>query len=197
MTAGETSPTDVVARLADHFDEDGLPYALGGALALGAWGVPRTTSDVDISVFVREEALDGLLDSIERSGAMVERAEAHRTVARTGLFVAYFGRTRIDLFIAHHPWHAEMQHRRVSLPTPDGKPRWFLSVEDTVLAKLLYARPKDIQDLERLFAVQAGRIDLAYLRYWLPRMVPTGDARLSLLEDLARRLAAEPGAAGP
>ena len=188
MSEAGTSPTDVVSRLADRFDEDGLPYAVGGALALGAWGVPRTTSDVDVSVFVSEAELDGLLDSVERAGAMVERAEAHRTVARTGFFVAYFGRTRIDLFITHHPWHAEMQRRRVSLPTPDGHPRWFLSAEDTALAKLLYARPKDVQDLERLFAVQAGRIDLAYLHQWLPRMVPPGDARLQLLEDLARRL---------
>lgn len=187
MTAIEPAPTEVAVRLADRFDEDGLPYALGGALALGAWGVPRTTSDVDVSVFVNERELDRLIDSLERAGAVVERAEARCSVARAGFFVAFFGRTRIDLFIAHHPWHAEMQRRRVSLPTPDGRPRWFLSLEDTVLAKLLYARPKDVQDLERLFAVQAGRIDLAYLRQWLPRMVPAGDARLGLLEDLARR----------
>jgi len=189
VTAPEAAPTEVAARLAERFDEDGLPYALGGALALGAWGVPRTTSDVDMSVFVSEGEIDGLLDSVERAGAMVERSEACRSVARTGFFVAIFGRTRIDLFVAHHPWHVEMQQRRVSLPTPDGRPLWFLSVEDMALAKLLYARPKAVQDLERLFVVQAGRMDLAYLRYWLPRMVPAGDARLQLLEDLVRRLA--------
>ena len=192
MTTLEAAPTEVVGRLADRFDEDGLPYAMGDALALGAWGVPRTTTDVDVSVFVSERELNRLLDSVERAGAVVDRAKAHRSVARAGLFVAFFGRTRIDLFIAHHPWHAEMQRRRVSLPTPDGQPRWFLSLEDTALARLLYARPKDVLDLERLFAVQAGHIDLAYLRQWLPRMVPAGDARLGLLEDLARRRAAEP-----
>jgi hypothetical protein len=58
---------------------------------------------------------------------------------------------------------------------------------------LLYARPKDTQDLERLFAVQAGRIDLSYLRRWLPKMVQPGDARLRLLEDLAQRFPPEPG----
>jgi hypothetical protein len=197
VTAPEAGPTEVLGRLADRFDEDSLPYAIGGALALGAWGVPRTTSDVDVSVFVSESELDRLLDSLERAGAMVEREEAHRTVARTGLFVAFFARTRIDLFIAHHPWHAEMQRRRVSLPTPDGQPRWFLSLEDTALAKLLYARPKDVQDLDRLFAVQAGRIDLVYLRQWLPRMVPAGDTRLQLLDELVRKLAFEPGSTAP
>jgi len=48
------SPVDVAGHLADRFDEDGLPYAFGGAMALGAWGVPRTTSDVDVAVFVPE-----------------------------------------------------------------------------------------------------------------------------------------------
>jgi len=58
------------------------------------WGVPRTTSDVDVSVFVGERELDRLLDSVERAGALVERAEAPRLVARTGFFVAFFGRMR-------------------------------------------------------------------------------------------------------
>jgi len=88
MTATESAPTEVAARLADRFDEDGLAYALGGALALGAWGVPRTTTDVDIAVFVAEPELDKLLDSIERAGAMVDRAEAGRSVAKTGFLVA-------------------------------------------------------------------------------------------------------------
>ena len=79
MTTTESAPTEVAARLADRFDEDGLPYAFGGALALGAWGVPRTTTDVDIPVFVAEPELDRLLDSIERSGAMVDRSAARRS----------------------------------------------------------------------------------------------------------------------
>jgi len=187
MTAFAAGPTEVAGRLADRLDEDGLPYALGGALALGAWGVPRTTSDVDLSVFVGEEELDRLLDSLERTGVMVERDEARRSVTRTGLLVAHFGRTRIDIFIAHHPWHADMERRRVALCTPEGKTRWFLSAEDTALAKLLYARPKDVQDLERLFLVQAGRLDLQYLRTWLLRMVPSEDTRLGLLDRLAAR----------
>jgi hypothetical protein len=185
--AQDAAPTEIAARLADRFDEDGLPYAFGGALALGAWGVPRSTSDVDVSVFASEESLDCVLDSVERAGAMVDRADARSRVARAGFFIAELGRTRIDLFIAHHPWHAEMQRRRVALPTPDGRPRWFLSLEDIALAKLLFARPKDTQDLERLFAVQEGRIDLPYLRHWLSRMVPVADPRLRLLEELVRR----------
>jgi hypothetical protein len=182
-----STPTEVAGRLADRFDEDTLPYAIGGALALGVWGVPRMTSDVDIAVFAGEGELDRVLEAVERAGAMVDRDEARRAVTRAGFFVAHLGRTRLDVFMAHHPWHAEMQKRRVSLATPEGRARWFLSAEDTALAKLIYARPKDIEDLQRLFKVQAGRLDLEYLRKWLPLIVPAGDVRLGLFEDLIRR----------
>ncbi len=90
--------------------------------------------------------------------------------------------------MSHPPWHAEMHKRRVSLATPEGRARWFLSAEDTALAKLIYARPKDIEDLRRLFTIQAGRLDLEYLRRWLPLIVPAGDTRLGLFENLIGRL---------
>lgn len=181
------APTEVAGRLADRFDEDNLPYAIGGALALGVWGVPRMTSDVDIAVFASEGEVDRVFEAVERAGAILDRNEARRAVARAGFFVAQWGRTRLDVFLAHHPWHAEMQKRRVSLISPEGRARWFLSAEDTALAKLIYARPKDVEDLQRLFTVQAGRLNLEYLRRWLPLIVPAGDTRLALFEDLVRR----------
>ena len=121
------TPADVASHIANRFHEDGLPYSFGGALALGAWGVPRTTSDVNVSVFVSENHLDRALESIERCGAIIDRAEATRTIGRTGMFVANLAGTRLDVFIAHHPVHADMERRRIALETLDGKHRWFLS----------------------------------------------------------------------
>jgi hypothetical protein len=184
------TPADLASHLADRFDEDQLPYAFGGALCLGAWGVPRTTSDVDVAVFVSEADLGRALDSVERAGALVDRGEAARTVARTGMFFARLAGTRVDVFIAHHPLHGDMERRRTLLTTPDGKRRWFLSVEDLVVTKLIYGRPKDISDLDRLFAVQSGKLDVGYVRGWLERIVPASDARHGALESLVQRFGA-------
>ncbi|HEY3353329.1 MAG TPA: hypothetical protein VGQ83_08785 [Polyangia bacterium] len=185
----EASAAEAALRLAACFDDDGLPYALGGALALGAWGVPRATADVDVAVFVGEAALDRLFDALERAGVLFARDEARRSAARFGAIWARLGRTGVDVFIAHHPLHREMERRRVELPTPDGRSLWFLSAEDVAVTKLIYGRPKDVLDLERLFAVQQGRLDLAYVSLWLARIVPPEDPRLALLEDLRRRFA--------
>lgn len=183
----EPTPVDIAAHLADRFEEDRLAYAFGGAMALGAWGVPRTTSDVDVAVFVGEHDLPRVLDAVERAGAMVDRAEAGRTVARTGMFFGLLAGIRLDVFLAHHPMHADMERRRVALKTLDGTSRWFLSAEDVVLTKLIYGRAKDVADLQRLFAVRGDDLDVGYVSGWLAKIVPPGDRRLALLNELRRR----------
>jgi hypothetical protein len=106
------SPLEVARWLGDRFDEDSLPYALGGALALAAWAGPRQTVGVDVAVFVGEDELHRVLGAVERAGAVVHREEAERRVAAPGMFIAQLGSTRIDVFLATHPVHQEMGRRR-------------------------------------------------------------------------------------
>jgi hypothetical protein len=112
----------VARRIAARLDEDGLPYGIGGALALGAWGAVRATKDVDMTIFAREDELARVFDVLERAGIMIDRTGAARDVSRIGMFKG-----------------------------------------------------------------QAGRI--IYVRGWLTKMVPAGDRRLALLDDLERRAA--------
>lgn len=179
------SPLEVARWLSERFDEDALPYALGGAIALAAWSVPRQTVDVDVAVFVGDEDLPRVLDAVERAGALVDRDDAVRRVAAAGLFLCRIGATRVDVFLAVHPLHREMGRRRRRI-TVDGHPLWFLSAEDVAILKLIYARPKDLVDLERLFAARPD-LDRAYIESWLGRIVPRSDRRLDILADLARR----------
>jgi len=57
--------------------------------------------------------------------------------------------------------------------------------ENLCVMKLLYGRTKDIADLERMFSVLT--LDVAYVRTWLAKMVPDGDRRWTLLDELERR----------
>ena len=43
---------DLVVQIARLLDQLGIPYAVGGALALAAHGVPRATYDVDMNIGV-------------------------------------------------------------------------------------------------------------------------------------------------
>lgn len=180
-------PAAVAAAVTDQLEGEGIPYAIGGALALGAHGFPRSTADVDLSVFVPEDQLDRLFDALERAGCMFERAAARRAIERIALFTVRRGHVLVDVFVSFHPHHHEALARRVALPCPDGRERWFLSPEDLAVHKLALARPKDVLDLERLFAARGSDLDVAYVRRWIEAITPEGDSRRATLDDLVSR----------
>ena len=182
---------EVAEHIAARLDEAGLAYAIGGALALTAFAIPRDTKDVDLSIFVPERSLDSAIDALERAGVMIDRAEASRSVSRIAMFTGRHGRTNVDVFISEHPHARAMEARRVQFLGPSGNPLWFVSVEDLVVLKLLYARAKDTGDLERLFAAYPD-LDVTYVRRWLTTIAPAGDRRFATLDDLERRFLARP-----
>jgi hypothetical protein len=184
-----TDAASVAVWLVDRLTEDGIEYAIGGALALGAHGAPRMTRDVDLSVFVPEPEIDRLFAALERAGCLFRRDDARRDVERLALFRVRLGRVDVDLFVAFHPHHHEALGRRASLPGPDGRRRWFLSAEDLVIHKLALFRGKDRLDLEALFAVKGPRLDLAYVRRWIGALTEAGDPRREELERLAQKFA--------
>jgi hypothetical protein len=178
----------VAKRIAERLDEDGLPYGIGGALALGAWGAIRATKDVDMTIFVHEDELSRAFDALEWAGVMIDRANAMRDVSRIGMFKGRAGRIIVDIFITGHPQYEEMKRRCVVIEDSAGGRLSFISAEDLCIHKLLYGREKDLVDLERLIA-RNRHMDLAYVRGWLTKMVPAGDRRFAVLDDLERRFA--------
>lgn len=187
MTAEWTDPPAVAARLAGRFEEEGIDYAIGGALALGAFGIPRMTDDADFAVFVTEAELDRLFDALERAGCLFDRARARAEVGRISLFGGRCGRVGVDFFVSFHPHDHEALARRVRLPGADGRDHWFLSAEDLAIHKLALLRAKDLADLERLFAARGPELDLAYIRRWIRAIAGEQDPRWAALEELARR----------
>jgi hypothetical protein len=192
MTPARTDPATVGSWLGDRLAEENIPYAIGGAVALAAHGIPRNTADVDLSVFVPEDELDRLFDALERAGCLFERAHALAMARKINLFTVRNGHVNADLFVAFHPHHHEALARRVELRCPDGRARWFQSAEDLVIHKLALARPKDFMDLELLFAARGASLDLTYVRRWVSAIVGAADSRLGQLEALERRFVTKP-----
>lgn len=176
---------ELSAHIGACLEEDGLDYAIGGALALTAWAIPRDTKDVDLSVFAPAGELVRMFDSLERAGVMVDRADAVRSVGRIGMFTGRSGRTLVDVFVGDHPHFHAMRDRRKQLAYPSGQLCWFVSAEDLCVLKLLYGRTKDTADLERMLAVLPD-LDVDYVREWLA-VLPDAQRKHAELESLIRR----------
>jgi hypothetical protein len=173
--------------LAQALDEAGIPNALGGAIALAAWGIPRATVDVDINVFVEDEAMDRLFDvlesvlqtSVNRQQAMHEHRENGLIVLRSS------GGLRVDVFTPsiEFSWEAAHTKQRQRILGADV---WVLAPEALAVFKLMFFRSKDIADLERLVATQGQAMDLPLVRQRMADMMGEDDPRVTKWDELVR-----------
>lgn len=173
----------VGARLAKALDAAHIPYAIGGAIALGIWADPRGTYDVDINLFIDHAGLDSALDVLAAAGVELDRTAAHQADAAGDVIVGRYAGMRIDLFTPSIPfaWEAARTARRVDSPLGAVN---FLSAEAMAIFKLLFFRPKDRVDLEKLIRVQGPDLDAAYVRRWVADMMGEDDERVVAWDEM-------------
>jgi len=171
--------------IAQALELEGIPYALGGALALGAHGVPRGTLDVDVNVFVGDDQLPRVVARLQSLGVEIDLEAARARVTRDGMFVGSWAGMRIDVFTPSIPFSHEAGKTRVLLTDPSGRSVWFLSAEAIAVFKLLFHRPKDVADLERMSAVQGPALQRDYVRGWIVDMLGPDDERVKTWDRIA------------
>jgi hypothetical protein len=172
-------------RIAAALETAGIPHALGGALALGAHGVPRGTLDVDLNVFVTPDTYPVVLATLRGIGVEFDEAASIARAEREGIMVGRWAGMRVDVFVPSIPFSDEAGRTRVHLSDGTGGTVAFLSVEALTLFKLLFFRSKDLADIERLVSVRGTRFDRAYVRRWLIEMMGENDARVRAWDTIA------------
>lgn len=142
------------------------PYCLVGALAVNAWGLVRTTQDIDLLVLSQEparaELIDALLaDGFQRDVAWSERNPFAKDVVLRLTHPSYPG-LPLDLSFAVDPHTQSALTRRQLLNLLDVS-LWVCSPEDVILLKLKASRPHDFEDALGIVKNPHLRLDLAYL----------------------------------
>jgi hypothetical protein len=174
---------DAAFRIARCFEQRSIPYAIGGALAYGQYGIPRATHDVDFNVFVADARLKEVVEALQSAGVQADPVRAAADSADQGLFVCHLGSMRIDIFTPSIDFSWEASRTRVQIAFGTEK-FWFLSAEALTVFKLLFFRSKDIADLERLIAVRGAKLDAGYVRSWLVKIMGPDDPRTTTWDRL-------------
>ncbi len=78
MSAPDPAPNAAaVARaLAERLDAHAQDYALGGAIALGYWGPPRSTVDVDVTLYLPPDRPSECVRLLQKIGCEVAATKA-------------------------------------------------------------------------------------------------------------------------
>jgi hypothetical protein len=176
-------PIDVARHLAAALDEQGVEYALGGALALGYWGTPRSTLDVDLTLFLDTDLPGLCIHSLQQAGCDVAVADSTRMIREHGFFRADYAAFRVDVFLPIAPFYelARQRRRRFDL---DGQPVMIWDAETLAVFKMMFFRDKDLVDVKQMLRTQGGRLDRAWVRKQLEETFGRRDPRVTRWDEL-------------
>jgi hypothetical protein len=155
-----------IERLLKSFERHRVFYAFTGALAASFYGVPRTTVDVDVVVYVYgEKAKVRLVEALREAGLKAELAAIDKAL-RSGYHIATFIDTEtpysVDIILSKEKF-------RRKAGAVGGLKAYFQTPEDLVLAKLRMIRAtmreraqKDVEDVKAI--LKFARVDLEAVR---------------------------------
>ena len=175
-----TTLVERVVSVCDSLDRAGVPWALGGALALAyATEEPRGTRDIDVNVFVAATSAAEVFTALP---AGVEHSAIDVSVAlRDGQVRLWWEGTPIDVFFAVEQFHLDVGSRCRTVPF-GGRLIRVLSAEDLAVFKAMFDRGKDWVDIATM--VESHGIDLEVAADRL-RALLGDDPRVERLRALA------------
>jgi hypothetical protein len=160
-----------------------IDHVFVGALAVSAFGVPRTTADVDVIVGYRERDVLKVAEAFRREGFLVSvedlrdaviegsHCTVHDTRSRFHVDLAPAVRTRAKDAIRHS---IRVRWRGMVLPIADP--------EHTIVMKLVYGSDQDLEDALGIFVRQRKRLRTRRIREFARRQ-----GVLEALRELERK----------
>ncbi len=176
---------DVARQLAAALEERGQSYALGGAIALGYWGMPRGTIDVDLTLFLSAERPGECIRLLQEIGCEVAATEAARMIGDHGFCRGKYSGFRIDVFLPINRFYdvARRRRRRVDL---EGQPVMVWDAESLVVFKMMFFREKDLVDIRQILRTQGSALDDSWVEAQLTEMFGRRDPRVARWQELCR-----------
>lgn len=163
----------------DALEAADVKYLIGGAVALAAWGEPRTTRDLDLVIELPLASMLALSQELEKRDMLVPvetmvdlmiEARADLPISAIHMFSGY----KAEFFLlkpADEFRQACLQRRRlVDLGPPLGQV-YVHSPEDLILNKLRYfqisQQPKHVRDIASIILNLDQELDDGYIDHWI------------------------------
>lgn len=147
--------------LTAHLEERKLPYMVIGGVANLAWGMPRSTFDIDVTVWAPAGAEPALISAFAAAFTALP-AEPEKFALETRVLPLEVEGFRVDLILGQLPYE-EQAIRRARLVDMEGVEVRICAPEDLIVHKILSERPRDLEDVRGIVRAQGKALDRAYL----------------------------------
>ena len=164
----------------------GVQYMLTGSMASNAWGIPRTTHDLDFVIQLPPSQIPALVKAFEDPDYFLDDASVRGAYQSPHQFniIHVPSALKADFWLLRPvPFEREMFGRRLQ-DVWFGEPLWLATAEDVILHKLYWNRitasDRQLEDVAGVMAVQRGKLDEGYLRRWAGQLGVEPDLEAAL-----------------
>jgi len=167
-----------VKQVLDALHAADVTYLVGGAMALWAWGEPRTTADLDLVIDLPIDAMAVLSSELEQRDMLVPvdimldlLIEDRADLPINAIHMTSGYKAEMFLFKPGDALReAGLQRRQLVDLGPALGQVYVHSPEDLILNKLRFYRisqqTKHVRDIASIVLYQAEALDLAYIERW-------------------------------
>lgn len=150
---------------------------LTGSLVSSLQGEPRSTHDMDFVVALDRESSVGFTEAMKITGSHLDERSVLEAVESEGVFnlIEPEHGTKVDFWLlTNDPFDRSRFARRI-MERVLGMDLWVTSPEDTILAKLRWAKlsggsQKQVTDALRVYEIQYTLLDIQYIERWVEDM---------------------------
>ncbi|MGB9777414.1 MAG: nucleotidyl transferase AbiEii/AbiGii toxin family protein [Anaerolineae bacterium] len=158
---------EAALELHDFLTRHAVPYAVIGGVAVQAWGEPRLTLDLDLTVIAPPEGATAFVNLLmQHFASRVPDPVAFARRTRVVLIQASNG-CPVDISLGVPGYEEEVIRRAVDYEVAPGKTVRLCSPEDLIIHKAVAGRPQDLMDIAGIVHRQGDRLDGEYTRRWL------------------------------
>jgi len=175
---------EVTLKVVKAFDSLGIEYYIGGSVASSAYGVPRSTLDVDMVANMNADQAPALEELLEKEFYVdidaITKAIAHHSSFN---LIHLDSMLKIDVFIHWDQPFANrvfMRREEKSVSEDILEKLYFPSPEDIILIKLDWFKSAgeslshQWNDVLGVMKVQGVKLDLDYLKMWAEELGVSG-----------------------
>ena len=166
-------------ELCMFLEAQGIEYMLIGGLAVGIWGEPRATVDIDFLVAIGSDDFDTLKHKLIESSRFVFIHDKPMVFGKVSFLRATLKSNpdvSVDFLFVDDVFKNEALKRKKAIQLTDFSVN-IATPEDLIILKLLSGREQDRLDARKILNIQRENLDWVYLQTWSEKLgIGIGDS---------------------
>jgi len=170
------SQSELLIRVIEALTQSGNDYMLTGSLVSSMQGEPRATHDIDFVVIATADSIESFLSNFSLDDYYYDVDAAKKAMGTGGMFniISNTG-DKVDIWALTDSEFDQSRFSRKQNIEFFGKQLNISSPEDTILAKLLWAKQsggseKQLFDAAKVYEMQSEVLEAVYLEMWIKEL---------------------------